>query len=188
MILPGLAPIGSPSARVLILGSFPSRQSLERRAYYANPRNHFWLVLGAILGEIFPDDYAERIQTLRKRRILVWDVAAACERPGSLDADIRAAIPNPIPDLLAAQPSVDRIALNGSAAAALFIRFFAPELKALAIGTPREWSPRTDSTCGRILAGRIFRVARLPSTSPIPTRDYRTAGDKNAIWRDFLES
>ena len=188
MILQGLEPVGSPAARILILGSFPSRQSLERKEYYANPRNHFWTVLGAVLGAAFPDDYPGRIDALRARRILVWDVARDCERPGSLDADIRAARPNPVPDLLAAHPTIERIALNGSAAGALFLRFFAPELIALPIGTSREWTPRSESSSGRVPAGRTLLVARLPSTSPIPTRDYRTAEDKTGIWRDFLES
>jgi hypoxanthine-DNA glycosylase len=45
----GLPPMISDTPRVLILGSFPSRISLEHGFSYANPRNQFWEVMRAIL-------------------------------------------------------------------------------------------------------------------------------------------
>ena len=44
------------------------------------------------------------------------DAVAACERPGSLDADICAAEPSDLPDLLARLPALNAIACNGAEA------------------------------------------------------------------------
>src|SRR5215216_1702364 len=86
----GLPPILAADARVLILGSFPSEASLTARQYYAHPRNHFWPILGAVLGEPLATlPYAQRLERVRAHRVAIWDTIVACERPGSLDASIR---------------------------------------------------------------------------------------------------
>ena len=36
-----LGPVVNKSTRVLIVGSMPGQQSLEKQQYYGNPRNHF---------------------------------------------------------------------------------------------------------------------------------------------------
>jgi hypoxanthine-DNA glycosylase len=77
-------------ARVLILGSFPSEASLAARQYYAHPRNHFWPILGEVLGEPLARlPYAERLERVKAHRVAIWDTIVACERAGSLDAAIR---------------------------------------------------------------------------------------------------
>jgi hypothetical protein len=43
----GLPPLHGELPDVLILSSFPSRQSLEKKEYYGNPMNHFWHILEA---------------------------------------------------------------------------------------------------------------------------------------------
>jgi len=50
-IMEGMPPIGSTQSRVLILGSFPSAISLEKGQYYGNGKNHFWDIMGLLLGE-----------------------------------------------------------------------------------------------------------------------------------------
>ncbi len=116
--LVGLAPLGDADARVLIMGSFPGEASLAAREYYGHPRNHFWTLIGAVIGESLKAlDYVRRVERLRAHRIAVWDVIAQCEREGSLDSAIRAEIANDIGTLLRRSPRIATIAFNGGKSA-----------------------------------------------------------------------
>jgi len=153
--------------------------------------------MGAALGIEFPEEYERRLRLLAEARIAVWDLVASCERKGSLDVDIRDAILNPIREFIIERPQLERIALNGGRAAALFSSL-APEIrpKAFPLGQIVDW--RLDrpvepdskaiaeafSPSGKI--GRTVFVARLPSTSPVPTAAFRKASDKIALWSAFV--
>ncbi len=183
--LEGLSPLGSGEPRILVLGSFPSAASLAKGQYYGHGRNHFWAVLGSCLGFDPELAYDLRIARLAAAGIALWDVLAACEREGSLDQDIRGERPNPIGAFVAARPGIERIALNGGKAASSFLAFVAPELgrRELEIGRRVEWRPPSPEGGGRAVV-----LCRLPSTSPVPTRDYRHARDKLPAWTSFLNS
>jgi hypoxanthine-DNA glycosylase len=115
--LRGLPPIIDERAEVLILGSFPSEASLAARQYYAHKQNHFWKILGAVIGQpLYEMDYVERLAAVRDARIAVWDVYASCERDGSLDSAIRNAVPNDFAQLKKSAPALRRICFNGQAA------------------------------------------------------------------------
>ena len=43
----GFPPILGRHPRALVLGSLPSRKSLEKQQYYGHPQNAFWSVMGA---------------------------------------------------------------------------------------------------------------------------------------------
>ena len=118
----GLPPVTGPDPRVLILGSFPSVLSLSRSEYYGNPRNRFWAVIEALFDIPASLPYTERCRCLTGAGIALWDVVAACSRPGSADARIRSATPNDITGFVHAHPAVRLIALNGSAAGRLYCR------------------------------------------------------------------
>ena len=171
----------SPEPRYLILGSFPSAQSLERREYYGNPRNHFWRIVASCLGSDEPRAYGDKLALLREGRIALWDVYAACERRGSLDKDIAAGAPNPIVEFIAAHPSIVALGLNGGTAASAFTASLpAASLPRLSrAGDSLRWAPPFDPA-------RTIRVARLPSTSPVPTAEFRAAEDKLPIWKRFF--
>jgi hypoxanthine-DNA glycosylase len=114
----GLAPIARPDARLLVLGSFPSAASLAAQQYYAHPRNHFWPLLAALWGiELAAMPYARRVAEVQRRGLAVWDVYAACQREGSLDASIADAQPNDLAALAARLPKLAAIAHNGSESA-----------------------------------------------------------------------
>jgi TDG/mug DNA glycosylase family protein len=111
-----LPPVYGESPEVVILGSFPSRQSLLKKEYYGNPRNHFWHIIEAL----FPIDhllpYRVRTSRLMDQRIALWDVICTCSREGSADARIRSPVFNDLAGFLAAFPSLRLVALNGNSA------------------------------------------------------------------------
>ena len=116
----GLLPVAGSDPCVLILGSYPSVQSLARREYYGNPHNQFWAIIERILGIDRTLPYAVRTARLVNHRVALWDVLATCTRKGSSDATIRDTVPNDIAGFLSAHPSVRCIALNGQTAGRLF--------------------------------------------------------------------
>ena len=152
----GLPPVLAPDARVLILGSFPGEASLSARAYYAHPRNHFWPILGALVGAPLADlPYAERLARVQAHRIGLWDTIVACERRGSLDGAIRNAERAEVARVHRAAPALVAVAFNGRTAAR---------------AAPR-WRD----------AG--YQTVVLPSTSPAYTRPF---AEKLEAWRALL--
>ena len=113
----GLPPIISSNTRLLVLGSFPSVASLARQQYYAHPQNQFWKILQAIWPSsprlTSVDSYEKRSKWVLARGLGVWDVYAACERQGSLDAAIRNREVNDFTNLVRAHPQLRGIAHNG---------------------------------------------------------------------------
>ena len=87
------APIVTPAARVLVLGSLPSKLSRENDFYYGNPRNRFWHVMAAVLDQPVPADIPQKAKLLNEHGIALWDVIAECDIRGSSDASIRNARP-----------------------------------------------------------------------------------------------
>lgn len=113
-LLQGLPPIlPEGPVRALILGSFPSVQSLERQQYYAHPQNWFWRVMaqcGVVIDAGAP--YPERVEQVRSKRIAIWDLYERVRREGSGDDQIRDAVPNGIGELLESRGPFS-ILLNG---------------------------------------------------------------------------
>lgn len=142
-LLAGLAPVIARDTRVLVLGSVPGVASLAAKQYYAHPRNHFWPVLAAILQEPLTTlAYRERLRRIRAHRVGIWDTIVACERRGSLDADIRHALDGEIDRVTRVAKDLRAVCFNGATAA-------------------RAESAWRD-------AGLV--TLRLPSTSPAYTR------------------
>lgn len=116
--LQGLPPVVDRGTRLLVLGSFPGAASLAARQYYAHPRNHFWPIVSALLGEdLLALPYADRLGRARRRGLGIWDVYAACRREGSLDSAIADRQPNDLAALVARTPSLRAIAHNGGESA-----------------------------------------------------------------------
>ena len=109
--------VAEPNCRVLILGSFPGAQSLRDRRYYANPRNHFWQLLSPLIGtDLVPLVYADRLATLVKHGIGLWDVVATASRAGSLDSNLRDVAPRDLKTVAASLPDLRAMAFNGATA------------------------------------------------------------------------
>jgi hypoxanthine-DNA glycosylase len=112
--LTGLAPVIAPDTRILILGSFPGAASLAAQQYYAHPRNQFWKLVGALVGEdLHALPYAARLPRLLAHRFGLWDVLAGCEREGSLDSAIRKPAANDFERLRHLCPELDTVGFNG---------------------------------------------------------------------------
>jgi TDG/mug DNA glycosylase family protein len=144
----GLPSIIGQNPCVLILGSFPSVMSLERKEYYGNPRNQFWPLMEALVGIDSDLPYQERAAALTERRIALWDVIESCTRAGSGDAAIRDPVGNDVPQLLSRHPTILHIALNGKTGAGRWFRRLFPEL----------------------IHQKNISVAAYPSTSPAMAR------------------
>jgi hypoxanthine-DNA glycosylase len=143
----GFPPIAGPGARVLVLGSLPSRKSLEQNQYYGHSQNAFWPIMGELFGAGRERPYEQRVATLIRHGVAVWDVLASSVRPGSMDADIDrdAAVTNDFASFFKAQPDIGLVCFNGKTAWQLFDRLVAPVIEN---GSNRR------------------RYQRLPSTSP----------------------
>ncbi|MCJ7741147.1 MAG: DNA-deoxyinosine glycosylase [Methanoregula sp.] len=112
----GLPPVHGESPEVVILGSFPSRQSLLKKEYYGNPRNHFWRIIEALFSVDRHLPYRVRTTRLIDHRIALWDVICTCSREGSADARIQNPVFNDLGGFLVAFPTLHLVALNGSSA------------------------------------------------------------------------
>jgi TDG/mug DNA glycosylase family protein len=140
----GFAPVASPDARLLILGSMPGVASLEATQYYAFPHNVFWKLMGDLFAAGPELDYRSRLQKLMTNHIALWDVIKACKRPGSLDSAISkdGMTTNDFISFFESHPQITHVCFNGQKAAGLFKKKVAP-----------------------MLTGR-YEYLTLPSTSP----------------------
>jgi hypoxanthine-DNA glycosylase len=120
----GLAPVIRDGARVLILGSFPSEQSLVAGEYYANRRNQFWPLLATVFDFDVDATYQERTEAVTAHGVALWDVVHSCRRAGSMDAKIdrKTLMVNDFGPLLAKYPGIERVFANGLTAFELFER------------------------------------------------------------------
>ncbi|MER2144176.1 MAG: DNA-deoxyinosine glycosylase [Eubacteriales bacterium] len=151
-------PVAPAGARVLILGSMPSVESLNQGFYYAHPRNAFWHILADVYGEPLPVDIPGKVALLTRHDIALWDVLQSCERQGSLDNAIRQPTPNDFGSLFLRCSGIRQIRFNGGTAERLFMKWGRP-----------------------FTEGRDCR--RVPSSSPAYTLSYER---KLAQWRQAL--
>lgn len=112
----GLRPICGGTVSVLILGSYPGRQSLLKKEYYGNERNHFWQIIEILFHIDRNLPYNVRTSRLTECGIALWDVICTCNREGSADNRIRDPVFNNILGLLETNLPVHLVVLNGSAA------------------------------------------------------------------------
>lgn len=158
-MLVGLPPVLDQQTRIVILGSFPGEASLSAKRYYAHPRNQFWPLLTALTGtDMVTVPYEVRLERLRKHRIGLWDVLAACEREGSLDSAIRKPAANDFDRLRDLCPELETVGFNGQASGK-----FAPQF-----------------------AVQGYRTVVLPSSSPAHmTLSFE---QKLVVWRRLVDA
>ena len=123
----GFPPIAAPDARVLILGTMPSEASLQKQQYYGYGRNAFWPILYGPVGRALRGGLRKALPFFDRAGIALWDVLAACDRPGSADAAIRNPEPNDMAAFAAGHPRIERLFFNSANAAALYERLAQPD-------------------------------------------------------------
>lgn len=159
-IVHSFPPLVGDRPEVVILGNMPGVVSLEQHRYYAHPRNAFWRITAALFGFDAHAPYDERVRRLTDAGVAVWDVLASCRRPGSLDASVEPAsmVANDFDAFFAGHPRINRVYLNGAAAAKNYQRL--------------------------VHTTKSLPAVRLPSTSPAHTAPFET---KLAAWRQIIE-
>jgi len=152
-------PVADDRTKVLVLGSLPGEESLARAQYYANPRNHFWRLIGAVAGlDLVPLPYEARLEALLAAGIGLWDTVGSATRRGSLDGAIRLDRTNDLAKLAASLPGLRAVGFNGG--------------KSASLGLPQ-------------LAERPgLELITLPSSSPAYTRSFE---DKLTAWRRLAD-
>lgn len=117
----GLAPVETPDAEILILGTMPGDDSLKAQQYYANTRNRFWKVISKAFNvDLNGLIYIEKISILNKNHIALWDVLESADRKGSADANIMNGNVNDLEKFLKTHPKIKKIGFNGQAAYTYF--------------------------------------------------------------------
>lgn len=152
-------PIIDAETEILILGTIPGIQSLNKQEYYGNPRNQFWSIIFTLYSS-FPisEIFEEKVSLLQKNKIGLWDVLAYCERKGSLDIHIKNQTENDIALILKTFPKIKTLVFNGKESHKYFIRKFGS------------------------LSGIQYHI--MPSTSPAHTISF---DDKLKCWATVLK-
>jgi len=153
----GFPPVIDEHVEVLILGSFPSPASLAKKQYYGHPQNHFWKLMGVLLGEpLYEMEYTRRLKIMLKHHIGLWDVLHQCERAGALDSNIRRAVHNDFQKVTKVARGLRRVCFNGK--------------------TAGRFEP--------VFAQSGYETLVLPSSSPAYTLAF---GEKLKHWRSVIK-
>lgn len=171
-----LKPFLPPSAKVLMLGSFPpprARWSMD--FFYPNFQNDMWRVLGLIF---YADknrfvianercfDYEAVVRFCTEKGIAIFDTASAVRRlkDNASDKFLEIVEPTDLAALLSQIPDCHTIVTTGEKATDAIVNRY---------GCPK---PKVGSFSALTIGGRGYRFFRMPSTS----RAYPLALEKKA--------
>lgn len=161
-LLSSFQPIIDERSRVLILGSMPGVESLEKQQYYANPRNQFWKIMYFLFAEEPDQNYEEKVSFIKSKEIALWDVIENCYREGSLDSNIREEHANDVKGLIKAYPNIETVMFNGAKAYDIYEKRIGFDAKS------------------------NLTFQRLTSSSPANTKRYEEKLREWSIIRNFL--
>jgi len=139
-------PIIDKDCKILILGTMPGIQSIEKQEYYGNKRNSFWKIVFFLFDQDISSNYQYKKEFLLQHKIALWDVIKSCDREGSSDSAIKNPTPNELNKILEKYPNIKAIYFNGGQAEKFFNRLIA-----------------------KTISNRSIEFHRLPSTSPANT-------------------
>ena len=136
-----LLPLVERNPKILILGTLPGDESLQKNQYYAKSGNRFWHIIAHVTNSPIPLTYEEKKQLIFTHKIALWDVVHTADRHGSLDSDIRSELPNDLQKFLRQYPTIRTIAFNGQKAERLYNKYFAGQFPDIRHFTLRSSSP-----------------------------------------------
>ena len=134
----GFKPIHNNSAKILILGTFPSEKSLKEKEYYADGRNKFWEILFKVFHETPSSIYEEKKSLLLNNKLALWDVLGSCERDGSSDSKIKNEKPNNLKQFINHHENIRYVFVNSDGALSYYIKYigFHPKLSVWKLPSP----------------------------------------------------
>lgn len=117
-------PVFDKKSNILILGTFPSRQSREQGFYYSYSQNRFWKVIATLTATTpIPQTIEAKKSMLFLHRIALYDVIRHCEIKNSEDKSIKNVIPVDLFPILQ-ESSIKKIYTNGRKAYELYQKYF----------------------------------------------------------------
>jgi len=128
-LLTCLPPVIDINSRVLVLGTMPGAQSLQKHQYYGNPGNRFWRLLYGLWDLPPAPDYESRLNFVKSKGVALWDVVQHCTRAGSSDSNIKDIVVNDFDALLGKFPGVRCLAFSSRKASQLFQKYALPGIK-----------------------------------------------------------
>ncbi|MCX7614451.1 MAG: DNA-deoxyinosine glycosylase [Clostridiales bacterium] len=125
----GFLPVVDDRCKVLVLGSFPSTESLRKQEYYAHKSNSFWKIIFALFEEPYSLDYDHKKAFLLRNHIALWDVVYSHEGFGSADKDIKNPVMNDFSLFFKQFGGISHIFFNGGASEEMFSKLVPKEYK-----------------------------------------------------------
>lgn len=117
-------PIIFDDSILLVLGTFPSFDSLKNNFYYGHRQNQFWKLLSFVFKEDEPKTIDEKLSFLKKYKVALWDMVDSCQRENSLDSSLKKIKINDIEHILKKYPNIKAIYFTGRKAQDLFEKHF----------------------------------------------------------------
>jgi len=117
----GLPPVIDKNTEYLVLGTMPGEKSLLNQEYYNNPTNQFWNIISSAFNNRNKfSNYNEKLDTIKKHKIGLWDVLDTCDREGSLDTNIKNQTLNNFEKLFKEYPNIKTVIFNGQDSCSYF--------------------------------------------------------------------
>lgn len=112
------------NTKILVIGTMPGKESLEKKQYYANERNTFWKLISIVFNDNHSFlSYSDKLNCLKKYHVGLWDNLHYCERKGSLDSNIKNEFPNDFETLLKKYPKIEYLLFNGNSSHNFFKKY-----------------------------------------------------------------
>lgn len=155
--LHGLGPVFTTDTRTLILSSYPGKEALDKKEYYAGTQNQFWLLMSLLLKENLSGiPYAQKLKILVSYGIGLWDVVSVCQNNAPLKTLLHENKALPFQYLKEKCPLLHKICFNGQPAG--------------------EYAPLFEKAA--------YATLILPSSSPSYSR--QSLEKKMEIWQQIL--